>query len=137
MNEKMQKSCDKLKSEINHIEDHLSQINKQVKSAVQTELETLDTDLDNAKQKLELKQEQAGDAVQRVKDFLEETKNDLITKAEDWKLDHDIEKIEKEADKKEEQALDAIMLAALACNQAEVAIIKALKARKLAIDVSG
>jgi len=137
MTEKMKNSCDRLKNEINHIEDHLSQVSNQVKSAAETELKILDANLDNARQKLEVKQEQASDAVQRIKEIIKDKKNDVITKVEDWKLDHDIEKIEKQADKKEQQAMDAIMLAALSCVEAEVAIADALKARKLAMEVAG
>lgn len=137
MSEKMKDSCNQLQNEIHHIEQHLSQVSNQVKAAAKTELETLDADLEEAKQKLELKREQAGDAVQRIKELIEETTNDLVTKVEDWKVDRDIEKIEQQADKKEQQALDAIIVAAFACMEAEVAIVDALKARKLAIDVAG
>jgi len=46
-------------------------------------------------------------------------------------------KLEKDADKKEQCAVDAVVVAAYALLEAEVAIVEALKARKIAIEVAG
>jgi hypothetical protein len=66
-----------------------------------------------------------------------EKKDELIAKYEDWKTDREIEKLEKHADQKEQQAVDAVVVAAFALLEAEVAIVEALKARKVAIEVAG
>ena len=133
----MDKSCKRLKEEINQIEDHLSKVGHQLKSAAETGVDTLEADLNKAKEKSEAKREQAADAVKRINQFIEETKNNAMTKFEDWKTDYQIEQIEKDADKKEQQAVDAVLVAAFACLEAEVAIMDALKTRKMAIEVAG
>ena len=92
---------------------------------------------DKPTEKREAKREQAAHAGHRIKKFLEESKENVVTKFEDWKTDREIEKIEKDADNKEQQAVDAIVVAAYALLDAEVAIVDALKARKMAIEVAG
>ena len=133
----MDKSWNRLKEDIHHIEQHLSQVGQQIKNAGESKLEVLDNDLCKAKKKYESKKEQTSDAIKRMNQFFEETKDNAINQLEDWKTDHQIHKIEKNADKKEKQAADAVLVAAFACIEAEVAIMDALKARKMAIDVAG
>ena len=87
--------------------------------------------------KCEAKREEATEAGERIKHFIEETKNMAVTKYEDWKTDREIDKIENHADNAEQQAVDAILLAAYAILKAEVAMVEALKARKIAIEVAG
>ena len=137
MSNKLDKSCNRLKEEINHIEQHLSKVGHQIKVAGKSDLEVLDADLNKAKEQYESKKELAADALQRVNQFIEEKKKSVITQLEDWKTDYQIERIEKDADKKEQQAVDAIVVAAFACIEAEVAVMEALKARKMAIEVAG
>lgn len=133
----MENSCKRLKEDVNHIQSHLSQVGQQLKSATEAKIETLESDLNSARDKCDAKRDQTSDAVQRMTQFIEEAKNNAVTKFEDWKTDHEIEKIEKQADKKEQQAIDAIMVAAFSCMEAEVAILDALKTRKMAIEVAG
>jgi len=81
--------------------------------------------------------EQANHAGHRIKQFIEEAKQTAVARFEDWKTNREIAKIEKHADQKEQQAADAIVLAAFALLEAEVAIVEALQARKIAIEVAG
>ncbi|NOQ78799.1 MAG: hypothetical protein GQ546_05305 [Gammaproteobacteria bacterium] len=137
MTKKMEKPCNRLKDEISHIEQHLSQVGLQIKSAEKSELNALDADLRKAKEVCESKREQASDALKRINAFIKETKDSVITQLEDWKTDYQIDQIEKEADKREQQAIDSVIVAAFGCHEAEVAILDALKARKMAIEVAG
>ena len=87
--------------------------------------------------KWEAKREHAAQAGQRLKQSMEETGKNAVSKYEDWKTDRKISKIEKDADKNEDHAIDAITVAAFAILEAAIAIMEALKARKIAIEVAG
>ena len=91
----------------------------------------------NALAKCDAKREEAGQAGQRLRQYLVEKKDELIAKYEDWKTDREIAKLEKHAEQKEQLAVDAVIVAAYALLAAEVAIVEALKARKVEIEVAG
>lgn len=137
MNNKLEQCVNRLKDEIKTVETGLADTGNDLASAVGETVEGLEARWKNALAKCEAKREQAGQAGQRVLHFLEEKKDELVSKYEDWKTDRAIEKLERHADKKEQQAVDAVMLAALALLEAEVAIVEALKARKIAVEVAG
>jgi hypothetical protein len=102
-----------------------------------SELSVLEVGLKDAAARCSLKRSEALKASDRIKDWFEHTKDQVIDKIEDLKTDIEIHRIEKDADRKEEHACDAIVVAAHALLEAEVALIEALKARRLAIDVAG
>jgi hypothetical protein len=137
MNNKMEQAIDRLKDEIKVVETCLANTSDHLTSAIGESVEGLETRWKNALAKCEAKREQAEEAGQRLGQFLEEKKDELISKYEDWKTDREIEKLEKLADKQEQQAVDAIVVAACALLKAEVAIVEALKARKIAVEVAG
>ncbi len=137
MNNRLDHACNRFKEEINTIEICLGQVGEHLAAATDAGVDALEVELDKATEKREAKREQAAHAGHRIKKFLEESKENVVTKFEDWKTDREIEKIEKDADKKEQQAVDAIVVAAYALLDAEVAIVDALKARKMAIEVAG
>jgi hypothetical protein len=137
MNNKLEQCVNRLKDEIKTVETGLADTSNDLASAVEETVEGLEARWKNALAKCEAKREQAGQAGQRFLHFLEEKKEELVSKYEDWKTDREIEKLERHADKKEQQAVDAVMLAALALLEAEVAIVEALKARKIAVEVAG
>ena len=137
MNNKLDHARNRFKEEINAIEVCLAQVGNHLASMSEKGVDDLEVELDKATTKCEAKREQATHAGHRIKQFLEEAKKNVVTKFEDWKTDREIEKIEKQADQKEQQAVDAIVVAAFALLEAEVAIVDALKARKMAIEVAG
>ena len=137
MSEKLHQCCDRLKAEIKTIEHGLEQAGHHLTSATETSVGDLETRLKSAMEKCEAKREHATQAGHRIRQFLEEAKAGAVSKFEDWKTDREISKIEKHADRREQHALDAIMLAAFATLEAEIAIVEALKARKMAIEVAG
>lgn len=137
MENKLEQSINRLKDEIKTVETCLASTSDHLISAVGESVESLETRWKNTLAKCEAKREQAGVAGQRLGQFLEERKEELISKYENWKTDREIEKLEKHADKKEQQAVDAIVVAAFALLEAEAAIVEALKARKIAVEVAG
>jgi hypothetical protein len=136
-NNKLEQCVNRLKDEIKTVETGLADTSNHLASAAEETVEGLEARWKNALAKCEAKRAQVGQASERFLHFLEEKRKELVSKYEDWKTDHEIEKIEKHADKKEQQAVDAVIVAALALLEAEVAIVEALKARKIAVEVAG
>jgi hypothetical protein len=137
MSEKLDQCRNRLKEEIKSVETNLAQAGQHLASATETKIDTLDTRLKESLTTWESRREQAAQAGERIKHFVEEVKENALSKFEDWKTDREIDKLEKDADKKEARAADAIAVAAFAILEAEVAIVEALKARKIAIEVAG
>ena len=137
MSVRLNQCCNRLKDEIKTVETCLTDVGEHLSSATEEKLEGMETRLKNAMTKREAKREHAVSAGQRVRQFLEEKKSEVIAKYEDWKADREIEKLEKHADKLEDQAVDAVVVAAFALLEAEVAIVEALKSRKIAVEVAG
>jgi hypothetical protein len=137
MNERLETLRKNLEDEIKSAETSLARAARHLTSVTETGLETLEVRLHEALAKAEAGREKAAHAGERIKHYLADTTTHAISRVEDWKTDHEIEKLEKLADKREQQAADAILLAAFALLEAEVAIVEALKARKTAIEVAG
>lgn len=137
MNDRFEKFRMNLEGEIQAAGASLAKAVHHLTTSSETGLATLETGLNEALAKCEAKREQAESAGHRIKQFIEESTTQVISKYEDWKTDSEIEKLEKHADKSEQQAADAILVAAYALLQAEAAIVEALKARKIAIEVAG
>ncbi len=137
MNNKLEQGIDRLKGEIKNVENGLVATSQHLASAVEEKIAGLDERWKHAVAKYEAKMEEVGRAGHNLRQFLEQKKKELTTKYEDWKTDHAIEKLEKHADQKEQQAVEAIIAAAIALHEAEVAVLEALKARKVAVEVAG
>ena len=127
----------RIQAEIQAAEASLTKARHQLMSAAGSGKESLELILEDARARLDARREDARHAGQRIKQWLEETKDQALDKIEDWRTDREIEKIEKEADHKEEHAVDALIVAVHALLAAEVALAEAQKARRLAIDVAG
>lgn len=137
MNDPLERCIERVKDEVRAVESSLADTNQHLTSAVGQNLEVLESNWKSALAKCEAKRELAGQAGQRLRQFLEEKKDELVSKYEDWKTDREIDKLEKHADRKEQQAVDAVVVATFALMEAEVAIVEALKARKIAVEVAG
>lgn len=137
MNNQLEQSIDRLKKEIKTIETGLADTRQHLAAAAEEKVEGLEARWKNALANYEGRIDEAGQAGHRLREFLEKKKDELVAKYEDWKTDREIGKLEKHADQKEQQAVDAVVVAALALLEAEVAILAALKARKIAIEVAG
>ncbi len=137
MSDKLNQCCDRLKEEIKNAEACLADMGQHLAIAAEEKAEGLDARLKDAVAQCEGKRDQARNAALKIRQYLQETGAEVLSKYEDWKTDREIEKIEKRADKLEEQAVNAVVLAAFALLEAEVTLVKALKARKMAIEVAG
>ncbi|MGB6223235.1 hypothetical protein [Haloferula sp.] len=116
------------KESLTHVSRHLDE---------ECELSVLENGLMEATALRDTKREDAHKAGERIKEWFEETKDQVISRLEDLKTDIEIHRIEKDADRKEDHARDAMIVAAHALLEAEISLIEAIKARRLAIDVAG
>lgn len=130
-----QRHHDRIREELNTATESLTQVSRHLGD--DHELSILETGLSEATQRRASKQDEAHQAGERIKQWLGQTKDQVIDKLEDIKTDIEIHRIEKDADRKEDHACDAVIVAAHALLEAEVAVIEAVKARRLAIDVAG
>jgi len=137
MENKLEKCCRRLNDEIKTAETCLANVSHHLVDTTETRLDTLEAHLKENITKCEAKREQAAGAGERLRHLLEQTKADIVSQYEDWKTNREIGKLEKHADKLEDRAVDAVVVAAFALLEAEVAILEALKARKTAIEVAG
>jgi hypothetical protein len=137
MNDRLEQFRKALEGEIQSAEASLAKAVRHLKTSSETGVATLESGLKETLAQCEARREQAEHAGQRIKRFIEESASQALSKYEDWKTDREIGKLEKHADECEQQAVDAIIVAAYAMLQAEAAIVEALRARKVAIEVAG
>ena len=137
MSSKLNQSILRFEENLKSAETYLTETKSHLTAAVKESVSEVETRAKNALARLETKREQAAAAKEKVLHYLEEKKDELIAKFEDWRVDREIEKLEKAADAKEEHAVNAVITAAHALLEAEVAVLDALKARKIAVEVAG
>lgn len=137
MSNKLNQCILRFEENLKSAESYLTETKDHLTAAVKESADELETRAKNALARLEAKREQAASAKQKVLHYLEEKKDELIAKLEDWRVDREIEKLEKAADAKEEHAVNAVITAAYALLEAEAAVLDALKARKIAVEVAG
>ncbi len=118
MSDKLNRCCDRLKEEIKNAEACLVDMGQHLASAAEERSEGLDARLKGAVAQCEAKRDEARNAALKIRQFLQESGAEVLSKYEDWKADREIEKIEKRADKFEEQAVNAVVLAAFALSEA-------------------
>lgn len=137
MSHKLDQSVVRLGEYLESAESYLIETKEHLSAAMRESVEELEVKGKNALARLEAKRAQATSAQEKVLHFLERKKEALVAKFEDWRTDREIEKLEAAADSKEQHAVDAMIAAAYAMLEAEVAILDALKARKIATEVAG
>ncbi|MFC7337472.1 hypothetical protein ACFQY0_09820 [Haloferula chungangensis] len=126
---------DRIREELSIVNQSLTHVRQHLDD--DQELTAIESGLSEAVQRRDSKRDEAHKAGERLKQWFTETKDQVIDKLEDLKTDIEIHRIEKDADRKEEHACDAVIVAAHALMEAEVAVIEAIKARKMAIEVAG
>ncbi|HRQ87307.1 MAG TPA: hypothetical protein PLA50_00805 [Bacteroidia bacterium] len=137
MSDKLNQCILRFEENLKSAETYLTETKDHLTAAVKESADELETRTRNAMARLETRREQAAEAKEKILHYLEEKKDELITKLEDWRVDREIEKLERTADAKEEHAVNAVIAAAYALLEAEAAVLDALKARKIAVEVAG
>ena len=135
MNEKLKQYCDRLQEEVKTAETRLTRVGQHLVSPELTPLADWKASLQEATTEWTAKREQAQQAAQRVRVWLEETENKAAAPLDESNLGGEAIRAENEADREEGLALDALAVATHAILQAEVAILRAFKTRKTAFDL--
>jgi len=86
------------------------------------------------KAKLETKKQEIASAQEKLAQRIEGKKTEIETEVAEWKAQKEHDKLLKHAEKAEEYAIAAILLAAAAAEEAEVAVLEAIEARFAAQD---
>jgi hypothetical protein len=135
MDDKLKQYSDRLQEEVKIAETCLARVGKHLVSPELTPLANWKTLLQKATTESTAKREQAQQAGQRVKVWMEEMENEARTPFDYSNLDREVVKAENQAVREEGLARDALVVAAHAILQAEVAILKAINTRKTAFDL--
>ena len=135
MDDKLKQYCDRLQEEVKIAEMGLARVGQHLVSPELTPLADWRTLLQEATTQCAAKREQAQQAGQRVKVWMEGLEKGARAPFDDSNLDGEVIKAENQADREEGLALDAMVVAAHAILQAEVAILKSFNTRKTAFDL--
>jgi hypothetical protein len=122
---KLDSSIDRLKA----AKGHLEEVHKETEAAIQTKLKA-------AKETLEAKKQEAAAAKARMEEYVEAKKAETQAAVAEWKANRDRKKLEKRAERAEKYAEASIEVALLSADEAQVAILEAVAARRDADDAA-
>jgi CHASE3 domain sensor protein len=120
---KLDRGIDQLKAAKAHLED----VHKETEAAIQAKLKA-------AQETLEAKKQEAAAAKARVEEIVESKKDETQAAVAEWKANRDRKKLEKRAERAQKYAEACIAVALDSAEEAEVAILEALAARRDADD---
>jgi len=120
---KLDRSINQLKATKAHLED----VHKETEAAIQAKLKA-------AKETLEAKKQEAAAARAGMEEFVEAKKAETQAAVAEWKANRDRKKLEKHAERAQNYAEACIAVALCSAEEAEVAILEAVAARRDADD---
>lgn len=136
MSDKIDQFCDDLKVRLNDIEAQLLRVKDKLGSASKDAEETIKTKLVEARSQVESKKEEMVAVKNTMAKRLESKKEEIEAEVAAWKEKREQEKLLKHAEQAEEYAVAAILIAAAAAEEAEVAVLEAIDARKMAESIT-
>jgi len=120
---KLDSGIDQLKAAKAHLED----VHKDTEAAIQAKLKA-------AEETLEAKKQEAAAAKAGMEEFVEAKKAETRAAVGEWKANRDRKKLEKRAERAQKYAEACIAVALCSAEEAEVAILEAVAARRDADD---
>ena len=123
LHSKLDSGIDRLKSAKSYLEG----LHKETEAAIQKKLAA-------AKTALEEKKQEAAAAKEKLEEFVEDKKAETQAAVSEWKINRDRKKLAKRAERAQKRADARIALALCSVEEAEVAILEAVAARKDAED---
>jgi hypothetical protein len=136
MSEAIDRFCNGLNQELTAIEDRLSSVRDALRSAPAEAAETLQVKPEQARQKLESKQEEVQCFREKTAQWLKSRKAEARATIDEWVATREKERLEARATRAAEYAAAAAVLAAAAIDEAEVVTLEAVQARLLAESAS-
>ncbi len=121
---KLDSGIDQLKAAKTHLED----VHKETEAAIQAKLKS-------AKETLDAKKQEAAAAKAGMEEYVEAKKAETQDAIGEWKANRDRKKLEKRAERAQKYAEACIAVALCSAEEAEVAILEAVAARRDADDI--
>lgn len=129
MSQKIDQFCESLREQLTAIETKLSHTKADLETVPQEAQHLIQSKLEVAKARLAENQRQAEDAKANMQQWLEAKKSELQSQVEEWKAQREVEKLVSRADRAESYAASAIIFAAAAAEEAQIAVLEAIEAR--------
>ena len=135
MSEQSDQFCDNLKTRLNAIEKRLRDARAALEAAPQQAKQDLERRTTEARASLEARRHKVEAVRQRATSDLHRVVADGKQKVEEWKLKREHDRLVRHAEHSEDYAKSLLLAAALAVEEAEMASLEALAARKAAEEV--
>ena len=132
MSQKIDQFCETLRQQLTKLESQVEQAQTNLKEAPKKTEQALKEQLAEAKAKIEAKKHEAEDAKTKIDEWIEAKKAETEASIEEWKTKKEQEKLVARANRAEEYAASAIVFAAAALEEAELATLEAVGARLVA-----
>ncbi len=135
MSEKIDQFCESLRQQLTAIETKLNHTKADLETVPQETQHLIQSKLEEAKVQLAQNKRKAEDAKANVQQWLEAKKSELQSQVDEWKAQREVDKLVSRADRTEEYAASAIVFAAAALQEAQIAVLEAIEARVAADEV--
>lgn len=136
MSAKIDQFCESLRQQLTAIETKLNHTKADLETVPQEARQIVQTKLEDAKTQLAENKRKAEDAKVTMQQWLEAKKVEIQSQVDDWKTQREVEKLGSRADRAENYAASAIVFAAAAVQEAQIAVLEAIEAR-MADDEAG
>lgn len=135
MSEKIDQFCESLRQQLTAIETKLNHTKADLEKVPQETQHLLQSKLEVAKAQLAENQQKAEEAKTNMQQWLEAKKSELHSQIDEWKAQREVEKLVSRADRAENYAVSAIVFAAAAVQEAQIAVLEAIEARIAADEI--
>ncbi len=130
MSERGDSFFESLRDRLHAIESRLESVKTNVDKAGQETEATIKAKLDEARTKVEQSKRDAEDARAKVAAYIERKTFETEAKIEAWKKERELKELDSRAERAEEYAESTILLALSPVEEAEVATLEAIAARR-------
>lgn len=131
MSEAIDRFCDGLNEQLTAIESRLQAVRHALQTAPAEAVDTLQAKLEQARQNLEARQEELQGFKDQAAQWLESRKAEARATLDEWVASREKDRLEARATRAAAYAAAAVVLAAAAIDEAEVATLEAVQARLL------
>ena len=137
MSERIDRFCDNLRGQLNTVEDRLGQVKSSL-SAVREDTEaTLRSKIEQVKASWDAGQQEVEAARDKLKARIEERGAETQAQIEEWRSKREKEKLQRRAESAENYAAAAMVVSMATVQEAEISMLEAVEARRLADEAAG
>ncbi len=129
MSDKVDKFCELLRVNITRVEDYISKVGENLKSASTTAEEEVKSKLEGLKATHQNNVDKILESKTRIEARVAEKKAEIDSTVQEWKKNREITKLESRADAAEVYAAFAVEFAMAAAVEADIATLEAVAAR--------